>query len=245
MLVVFVHGWGVRNPDYGSLPERFRKVFDADIADVWLSEYITFNDAVTMRDLAQAFERARRANFPDRPFACVTHSTGGPLLRLWHDRYRGPLTHLFMLAPPNHGSALAQLGKGRLSRLKSWFGGLEPGQRILDWLELGSEEAWELNKRWSTDDRLFTCVIAGATHHAAFYDHLNSYTGERCSDGVVRVASANPNYTSCSSPRTTANCACRHPNGASPQRSSSYPEPGTPASANRTSTKAPPAQHRC
>eukprot|EP01031_Cornospumella_fuschlensis_P043536 gene43536-53229_t len=43
-----------------------------------------------------------------------------------------------MLAPANFGSALAQLGKGRVGRLKAWFSGVEPGQGVLDWLELGS-----------------------------------------------------------------------------------------------------------
>ena len=48
------------------------------------------------------------------------------------------MSHLIMLAPANYGSALAQLGKQRLSRIKSWFEGVEPGQGVLDWLELGS-----------------------------------------------------------------------------------------------------------
>lgn len=199
MLFVFVHGWSVRHPDYGSLPQRFARVFGADLTEIWLSEYISYNDTITMSDLADAFERARLTQFPDREFACVTHSTGGPVLRLWLDRFApdngGPLTHLIMLAPPNQGSSLAQLGKSRLSRMKFWFEGVEPGQRILDWLELGSDEAWELNKRASQHRAPFTCVVTGASHDPAFYDHLNSYTGEHGSDGVVRIPAASPNYT--------------------------------------------------
>ena len=74
-------------------------------------------------------------------FSCITHSTGGPVVREWVDRFYGarklrelPLKHLVMLAPANHGSALAVLGKQRLSRMKSWFQGVEPGQKVLDWL---------------------------------------------------------------------------------------------------------------
>jgi hypothetical protein len=60
-------------------------------------------------------------------FASITHSTGGPLVRKWIDlyyHYRGkfdecPLGHLVMLAPENHGSALALLGKGRIARMNS------------------------------------------------------------------------------------------------------------------------------
>ncbi len=124
MLVVFVHGWGVRRPDYGSLPDQLRSAFGPETIDIWLSEYVSYSDEVTMDDLAQAFERARLSSFPDRDFTCVTHSTGGPVIRTWLDRYNGPLSALVMLAPPNHGSALAQLGKGRLSRLKSWVEGV-------------------------------------------------------------------------------------------------------------------------
>lgn len=63
-------------------------------------------------------------------FSCITHSTGGPVVRAWVERFFGadrlsnlPLKHLIMLAPANHGSALAQLGKARVGRIKS------PGRR--------------------------------------------------------------------------------------------------------------------
>jgi hypothetical protein len=109
-----------------------------------------------------------------------------------------PMSHLIMLAPANYGSALAQLGKGRLSRMKSWFGGVEPGQGVLDWLELGSGEAWDLNKSWiHREERdigargVFPFVLTGQSIDRALYDNLNSYTGELGSDGVVRVAAAN------------------------------------------------------
>jgi pimeloyl-ACP methyl ester carboxylesterase len=191
MLVDFVHGWGVRKADYGSLPE----LLGVHTIEICLTEYISYCDDVTMTDLADTFERVRLAKFPQRKFACVTHSTGGPVMRTWLDRYDGPMTALVMLAPPNHGSALAQLGKGRLSRLKSWMEGVEPGQRILDWLELGSDESWALNKRWLDSQwpgRML--VLTGSAPDRSLYDHLNSYTGERGSDGVVRMAAANLNY---------------------------------------------------
>jgi hypothetical protein len=104
-----------------------------------------------------------------------------------------------MLAPANHGSALAQLGKSRLSRIAHFFQGVEPGQRILDWLELGSDASWSLNESWLDYDCLgsgiFAFVLAGQKIDRKLYDALNSYTGEPGSDGVVRLASANMNYT--------------------------------------------------
>lgn len=108
------------------------------------------------------------------------------------------MSHLVMLAPANYGSALAQLGKGRIGRLKSWFGGVEPGQGVLDWLELGSAEAWDMNTAWIENgdgkiaaNGILPFVLTGQAIDRKLYDHLNSYTGESGSDGVVRVAAAN------------------------------------------------------
>src|SRR5206468_78560 len=99
------------------------------------------------------------------------------------------------LAPPNHGSALAQLGKGRISRMASWFEQKEPGTQILNWLELGSRESWRLNLNTLENPFAgFEFSLAGGAIDSKFYDHLNSYTGEKGSDGVVRAAAANLNY---------------------------------------------------
>jgi hypothetical protein len=108
-----------------------------------------------------------------------------------------------MLAPANFGSALAQLGKERLSRLRSNLKGVEPGQGVLDWLELGSPESWDLNTRWIRDypdpsqgtPPTFLFCLTGQWIDRKLYDHVNSYTGEVGSDGTVRVAAANLNAT--------------------------------------------------
>lgn len=211
--LVFVHGWSVSNTStYGRLPQQLQQQAAAaglplTLADIWLSEYVSFDDAVTMADLIRAFDHALRdLHLLDASFACVTHSTGGPVLREWlraqrdkpatHSTIR--LSHLVMLAPANYGSALAQLGKGMLGRLKSWFAGVEPGQRILDWLELGSAGSLSLNLDYiHSDDPVkrgqFLFVLTGDRPDRKLYDHLNSYTGEDGSDGVVRIAAANLN----------------------------------------------------
>ncbi len=107
-----------------------------------------------------------------------------------------------MLAPANFGSALGQLGKQRIGRLKSWFAGVEPGEGVLEWLELGSPEAWDLNKSWAGRSGMtfgrrpvYPFVLTGQSIDHAVYDHVNAYTGELGSDGVVRVAAANLNAT--------------------------------------------------
>ena len=151
--VIFVHGWSVTNTDtYGELPERLRAEakkhpsIRLSMDHIHLSRYVSFRDEVRLDDLSRWFQAAleRNIKLPDgERFICITHSTGGPVIRDWWQRYYldtgnpCPMSHLIMLAPANFGSALAQLGKGRLSDIKSMFQGVEPGTGVLDWLELG------------------------------------------------------------------------------------------------------------
>ncbi len=217
--MVFVHGWSVTNTNtYGRLPDRLRAEatsagLDLVVKDIYLGKYISFHDEVRVPDISRAFQTAVDEQLASslkngRRFACITHSTGGPVIRDWSHRYyetvKGsgtcPMSHLIMLAPANFGSALAALGKSKVSRLKFWFGGVEPGQGVLDWLALGSRGSWDLNTDWIASsgkqiakNGVFPFVLTGQSIDRAFYDHLNSYTGELGSDGVVRAAAANLN----------------------------------------------------
>jgi hypothetical protein len=214
LTVVFVHGWSVTNLDtYGGLPLRMREEgtargLDLEVEEIFLGRYISFHDEVKVEDISRAFRMAVKEQLTaGTRFVCITHSTGGPVMRDWWSRYYKnntteicPLSHLIMLAPANFGSALAQLGKGKISRMKSWFEGVQPGQGVLNWLELGSAESWELNREWIfsdgtqlTEQGMFPFVITGQDIDRRFYDNLNSYTGELGSDGVVRAAAANLN----------------------------------------------------
>ncbi len=215
MQLIFVHGWSVTHTNtYGSLHSALSAAaanynLDIDVRHIHLGKYISFHDEVTVDDIAQAFDRALR-DLPGngntiKAFSCITHSTGGPMVRHWVDRYYGaknlsalPLKHLVMLAPANHGSALAILGKKRMGRLKAWFNGVEPGQGVLDWLCLGSDGQWQLNKNCLDYDysksSFFPFVLSGQGIDTKFYDFLNSYLVEAGSDGVVRICGANLNY---------------------------------------------------
>lgn len=216
MIAIFVHGWSVRSTNtYGQLPARLREGAaglgaELKTGNLFLGQYVSFQDDVTLDDIGRAFHQALAESVLPRlergeRFACITHSTGGPVVRRWLDMYYGPdglgacpMSHLVMLAPANHGSALAQLGKSRLSRIKFLLEGAEPGQRVLDWLELGSAGQWELNLsaldyRY-VENGLYPFVLTGQRIDHSMYDHLNSYTGEAGSDGVVRVAAANMNF---------------------------------------------------
>lgn len=209
MHIIFVHGWSVTNTSsYGDLPEWLAKQGPQfKIQNVYLGKYISFVDVVTLDDIARAFQQALLDALGPKMnegFACITHSTGGPVVRLWIKLFHEarlaacPLKHLIMLAPANHGSALAQLGRGIMSRFEKLLEGVQPGTRVLDWLELGSESSWSLNESWLGYDclkaRLYPFVLTGQSIDRAFYDHLNSYTDEPGSDGVVRASSANMNY---------------------------------------------------
>ncbi len=137
MLVVFVHGWGVTDTStYGQLPEALATQAEEyklqiEIKHIWLGRYISFHDDVSVVDVARAFHCALHDQIPDSAgeisdFSCITHSTGGPVVREWLDHFYGasqlsksPLRHLVMLAPANHGSPLAALGKKRVGRIKA------------------------------------------------------------------------------------------------------------------------------
>ncbi len=217
MQLVMVHGWSVTHTStYGELPQTISSLaaganLEIDLKHIYLGKYISFNDQVTMDDVASALDFALRELNPRaktiKPFSCITHSTGGPILRYWLNKYypnssvqKNPLKHLIMLAPANHGSSLAALGKQQVGRIKSWFSGVEPGMKILDWLCLGSEGQSTLNLSTLNysylDNQCFPFVLTGQGIDTKFYDFINNYLVEEGSDGVIRVAAANMNYRS-------------------------------------------------
>ena len=217
--MVLVHGWSVRNTDtYGGLPQRLKLEatrspdLDIEVRNLWLSEYISFHNEVTIPDIARAFQTALEREVGDaikngQRIACIAHSTGCPVIRAWLQHFyinagrkHSPLSHLIMLAPANFGSALVQLGLSKLSRLKAWFEGVDVGTGVLEWLELGSPQNLKLNLEWLQrgaayigPQGLFPFVLSGESHDPQLYDFVNSYTAEIGSDGVVRVAAANLN----------------------------------------------------
>lgn len=207
MDVVLVHGYNVTSTKtYGVLPQRL-KAAGHKIKDVYLGKYVTLDDDIRLPDIVRAFDVALRdvykASFGKSKFACLTHSTGALVVRTWIDAYYAssmasmPLSHLMMLAPPNNGSRLAELGKSRLSRLRSLVG-VEPGMKVLDALELGSSYQWELNSSWMRKKLhaapgFYPVVIAGQWIDKKIWDSIIPATYERGADGVVRTCAANLN----------------------------------------------------
>src|ERR1043166_1233037 len=161
MDVLLLHGYNVTSTKtYGALPQRLKNA-GHNVKDVYLSKYVTLYNELTLPDLIKAFQAALvdiyGSKLEKTRFACLTHSTGGLVARGWVSTYYSnrmkslPISHLIMMASPNHGSRLAALGKSRLSRLRSLWG-VEPGLKILDALEPGSSYQWELNSRWIDED---------------------------------------------------------------------------------------------
>ena len=98
MKLVFIHGYSVINlKTYGGLPDALasqasRFGLQLDIEHIFLGRYLSFYDEVTLPDIARAFHKALQGQLADgnggiEPFSCITHSTGGPVARLWVDMF--------------------------------------------------------------------------------------------------------------------------------------------------------------
>ena len=98
-IVILVHGWSVTNTDtYGALAARLKSEarthgLAIDIRHIWISKYVSFADEVLLEDLSRGFEAAIRRELgkeldKGRRFACITHSTGGPAIRDWWNRFQ-------------------------------------------------------------------------------------------------------------------------------------------------------------
>ena len=153
--VVLVHGYSDRG-------ESFKPWRDLLVARGWAPDevrvcsYKTLTNEVTVKDLAEGFDRALRTQTglgAGQPFDAVVHSTGMLVVRAWLTQYAGRrsrLKRLVGLAPATWGSPLAHKGR-------SWLGAIfkgnrdatdpdfmEAGDLVLDALELGSRFTWDL-----------------------------------------------------------------------------------------------------
>lgn len=152
--IVLIHGYS----DSATSFEPWRTALIAaghPASDVHLCEYKTLTNEVTIKDIAEGFDRALRIQTglgPDAEFDAVVHSTGMLVIRAWlaaYPRARTRLKRLIALAPATNGSPWAHKGRGLLGAL---FKGnrvpgpdfMEAGREVLDALELGSRFTWDL-----------------------------------------------------------------------------------------------------
>ena len=211
--VVILHGWSDTSKSFRNLA-GFLTDQGFDVVDLWLGDYISMDDDVTIADVAKRMEAVITDHVASgklsRTFDMVVHSTGGLVARRWivdfyADRNRRcPLKRLLMLAPANHGSPLASMGKSMIGRIfKGARNFFHTGTEMLNGLELASPFQWDLVQRDIFSDEpgapavygfgaglVSPFVIVGSHPYGGMRRIVNENGG---SDGTVRVAAANMN----------------------------------------------------
>lgn len=201
--IVFVHGYSASERSFA----KWREILEAkgyEATSIHVSTYQSLTNEVTIRDLAEAFDRALRVKAgldQDEPFSAVVHSTGMLVVRAWLSAYRqrrGRLKNLVGLAPATFGSPLAHKGRswlGALVRGNKEVGPdfLEAGNLILGGLELGSRLTWDLAHQdllgdeavyGPSGDTPYVFVFCGTQGYGGLLKLANTPG----SDGTVRLA---------------------------------------------------------
>ena len=209
--ILLLHGYSVRTLNsWGKLPALLQaEGFKA--ASLFYAAFISLDDYVSCDDLATALEdqvsalEAKGVNLSTT--ALVAHSTGAIIARRWmldrREKGLAPLSHFISCAGANHGSTLAQLGRGGLARIfRHITESSSVGQRVLTDLDYGSDFLRRLNFEWLDAwnapekplcDETF-CFSLGGTDHAYWQNQLTWQSRECGSDGTVRISAANLNY---------------------------------------------------
>jgi pimeloyl-ACP methyl ester carboxylesterase len=206
--VVILHGWSDDSESFEPL-SGWLKSNGFDVMSIYLGDYISMNDEITLFDLGSAFQKAlvdNQIELNPHQFDLVVHSTGGLVAREFlrqvcqGDATKTPVAHLCMLAPANFGSPLAALGKSVLGRLMkgwNWKNLGQTGTQVLNALELASPYSFELAQTdlFDAGFRIFDPANTMATVlvGSAAYEGMRSVAHENGSDGTVRVATANLN----------------------------------------------------
>jgi pimeloyl-ACP methyl ester carboxylesterase len=201
--IVLVHGYS----DDGASFKAWQEILEQrgyDVAMVHACTYRSLTNEVTIKDIAEGFDRALRIQAglsADEPFDAIVHSTGMLVIRAWltaYDGRRERLKHLVGLAPATFGSPLAHKGR-------SWLGAvfkgnrhlgpdfLEAGDKVLDGLELASRFTWDLAHIDLLGDETFYGPTKRTPYVFIFcgnasYSGLRQLVSEPGSDGTVRWA---------------------------------------------------------
>ena len=202
--VVLIHGYSDKGESFKPWVEALQAP-GREVTAIHTCNYRTLTNEVTIKDLAEGFDRALRneANLGENAeFDAIVHSTGMLVIRAWlavYAKRRGRLKRLVGLAPATFGSPLAHKGR-------SWLGAvfkgdknvgpdfLEAGDLVLDGLELGSRYTWDLAHQDMVDGRDFygrnaetpyVFVFCGTSQYDGF---LYKLVNERGTDGTVRLA---------------------------------------------------------
>src|ERR1035441_6479522 len=195
--LVLIHGYSAEGKDFENLKQALVSR-GIDSKDIDICNYISLNNEITIKDIAEGLDRALRSHpvlgNETTDFDAIVHSTGMLVLRAWLANAGPPATnarlqrlkHLIGLAPATWGSPQAHKGR-------TWLGAmvkgnrqpgpdfLNAGDRVLEGLELGSKFTWDLAH----------LDLLGAE---PFYDKGNHspyvavFIGNTPYDGVARLA---------------------------------------------------------
>jgi pimeloyl-ACP methyl ester carboxylesterase len=202
--IVLIHGYS----DDGAAFKVWEQILEQrgyDVAMIHRCSYRSLTNEVTIKDIAEGFDRALRIRSglsADEPFDAIVHSTGMLVIRSWLTAYasrRERLKHLIGLAPATFGSPLAHKGRSWLGAL---FKGnrhlgpdfLEAGDKVLDGLELASRFSWDLAHLDLLGDETFYGPTRRTPYVFVFcgtesYGGLRQLFDEPGTDGTVRWAS--------------------------------------------------------
>lgn len=207
--LILIHGYSAEGLDFSRLCQEL-KARNIGAKDINVCNYISLNNEIMIKDIAEGFERALRYQTGlshGEPFDAIVHSTGMLVLRAWltnsgaraesNDRLKR-VKHIIGLAPATWGSPQAHKGRTWLGALVK--GNRQPGpdflnagDRVLEGLELGSQFTWDLAH---TDllgpapyydkgpDTPFVSIFIGNQP----YEGLASVANEPGTDGTVRWA---------------------------------------------------------
>lgn len=221
--IVLIHGYSAESKEtdpvsiesiYGTLPKDLRTIYsDTNIVKIDLSRWISLDDGLTIDDISRAFDMAIRteeySQLLKEGFDVIIHSTGALVIRNWLKKFSpapSPLGNLIYLAGVNLGSGWAHIGKGQLAKWGRFVFqfGTERGVRMLDALELASEEAIDLHLYFTNPEhypdkkyKVLEHVIIGSQADVKWFEAPIRYAKEDGSDGVVRVAASNLNFLYC------------------------------------------------
>jgi hypothetical protein len=207
--LVLIHGYSAEGKDFENLKQAL-VARGIDTKTIAICNYISLNNEVTIKDIAEGLDRAFRLHpvlgDETQEFDAIVHSTGMLVLRSWLVNAGPPavnprlkrLKHLIGLAPATWGSPQAHKGRTWLGALVKGNRQIGPdflnaGDRVLEGLELGSKFTWDLAHQDLLGPEPFYDKGPNTPYVAVFignspYDGLASVANDPGTDGTVRWA---------------------------------------------------------
>jgi pimeloyl-ACP methyl ester carboxylesterase len=211
--LILIHGYSADQRAFHPLRDML-KARGLDLNFIDICSYISLNNEITIKDIAEGLARAYRYDpqlnakydMETCEFDVIVHSTGMLVLRSWLTNYGAGmrranarlsrLKHLIGIAPATWGSPQAHKGR-------TWLGALVKGNRelgpdflnagdaVLDGLELGGKLTWDLAHIDLLGKDPFYGKETNTPYVSIFvgnkpYTGLSSVANEPGTDGTVR-----------------------------------------------------------